>query len=82
MEEEEEEERLTGDSAMNNGSILELDGNRLVVELHQESDELHLGPSVCAKPATFGLCGWKRVCLDPRCDAEWESACYYTRESG
>lgn len=33
----------TGDGPVDGGAILELDGDRLVVQLHQEPDELHLG---------------------------------------
>ena len=33
----------TGDGAVDGSAVLELDGDRLVVQLHQEPDELHLG---------------------------------------
>lgn len=33
---------LTRHSAVDDGAVFELDGHRLVVELHEEADELHL----------------------------------------
>jgi hypothetical protein len=36
-------EKLTGDGSVDDGAVLELDGDRLVVQLHQKPDELHLG---------------------------------------
>ena len=40
--------RLTDDSAMDGRAILELDGDSLVGQLHEEPDELH--PCSCRSP--------------------------------